>query len=446
MGSLKHFDVLVVGAGHGGTQVAIALRKRGFAGTIAVVSAERDVPYERTQLSKDYLSGESHFDRIVLRPEAFWRECDITLLLGRTVMTVKPTARRVVLEYGDIIHYGVLVWAAGGRPRNLTCTGARLPGVFTLRSRSNVDDLRQELPSAERVVVVGSGYIGLEAAAALSKCGKQVTVVEGMSRVLAREGGEALSRFYEAQHRAHGVEILLNAKVHTVERKGPRACGVRIKGDQVVPADLVIVDAGITPACEPLLSVGAKGANGVVVDAYGRTSLPYIYALGDCAIHPSPYAEGALVRLESVQNACDMATTVAKAISRELEPYTAVPSFWSDQYDLRLRTAGLYSHHDDSVMRGDPASGSFSIIYRRKGRVVAVDCVNASNEFFHGRALVQNRVAADPAALADTRVPLKELIASPAALEAADAHSESFHGLRERKERDTVEARAAHAG
>lgn len=446
MGSLKHFDVLVVGAGHGGTQVAIALRKRGFAGTIAVVSAERDVPYERTQLSKDYLSGESHFDRIVLRPEAFWRECDITLLLGRTVMTVKPTARRVVLEYGDIIHYGVLVWAAGGRPRNLTCTGARLPGVFTLRSRSNVDDLRQELPSAERVVVVGSGYIGLEAAAALSKCGKQVTVVEGMSRVLAREGGEALSRFYEAQHRAHGVEILLNAKVHTVERKGPRACGVRIKGDQVVPADLVIVDAGITPACEPLLSAGAKGANGVVVDAYGRTSLPYIYALGDCAIHPSPYAEGALVRLESVQNACDMATTVAKAISRELEPYTAVPSFWSDQYDLRLRTAGLYSHHDDSVMRGDPASGSFSIIYRRKGRVVAVDCVNASNEFFHGRALVQNRVAADPAALADTRVPLKELIASPAALEAADAHSESFHGLRERKERDTVEARAAHAG
>lgn len=446
MGSVKHFDVLVVGAGHGGAQVAIALRKRGFAGTIAVVSAERDVPYERAQLSKDYLSGESHFDRIVLRPEAFWRECDITLLLGRAVMTLKPTARRVVLQYGDIIHYGVLVWAAGGRPRNLTCTGARLQGVFTLRSRSNVDDLRQELPSAERVVVVGSGYIGLEAAAALSKCGKQVTVVEGMSRVLAREGGEALSRFYEAQHRAHGVEILLNAKVQTVERKGPRACGVRIKGDQVVPADLVIVDAGITPVCEPLLSAGAKGANGVVVDAYGRTSLPYIYALGDCAIHPSPYAEGAMVRLESVQNACDMATTVAKAITRELEPYTAVPSFWSDQYDLRLRTAGLYSCHDDTVVRGDPASGSFSIIYRRKGRVVAVDCVNASNEFFHGRALVQNRVAAEPAALADSRVPLKELIASPAVLEAADAQSESFHGLRERKERDTVEARAAHAG
>jgi 3-phenylpropionate/trans-cinnamate dioxygenase ferredoxin reductase component len=186
MGLVKHFDVLVVGAGHGGAQAAIALRKRGFAGTIAVVSSERDVPYERAQLSKDYLSGESHFERIVLRPEAFWRECDISLVLGRTVMTVKPTARRVVLQYGDIIHYGVLVWAAGGRPRSLICNGARLQGVFTLRTRSNVDDLRQELPSAERVVIVGSGYIGLEAAAALSRCGKRVTVVEGLSRVLAR--------------------------------------------------------------------------------------------------------------------------------------------------------------------------------------------------------------------------------------------------------------------
>lgn len=445
MGLVKHFDVLVVGAGHGGAQLAIALRKRGFAGTIAVVSAERDVPYERAQLSKDYLSGESHFDRIVLQPEAFWRECDISLLLGRTVMTVNPTARRVVLQYGDVIHYGALVWAAGGRPRNLTCTGARLQGVFTLRTRSNVDDLRQELPSAERVVIVGSGYIGLEAAAALSKSGKHVTVLEGLGRVLAREGGEALSRFYEAQHRAHGVEILLNAKVQTIERKGPRACAVRIKGDQVVPADLVIVDAGITPACEPLLSAGAKGGNGVVVDAYGRTSLPYIYALGDCAIHPSPYADGALVRLESVQNACDMATTVAKAITRELEPYTAVPSFWSDQYDLRLRTAGLSAYHDDAVMRGDPASGSFSILYRRSGRVVAVDCVNASNEFFHGRALVQNKVAAEPADLADTGVPLKDLLTS-AALEPADTYSESVHGLRERQERDTVEVRAARAG
>lgn len=446
MGSVKHFDVLVVGAGHGGAQAAIALRKRGFAGTIAIVSAERDVPYERAQLSKDYLTGESHFDRIVLRPEAFWRECDISLLLGRTVMTVKPTARRVVLEYGDIIHYGVLIWAAGGRPRNLTCTGARLQGVFTLRTRSSVDDLRQELPSAERVVIVGSGYIGLEAAAALIKCGKQVTVVEGLSRVLAGEGGEALSRFYEARHRAHGVKILLNAKVQSIERKGPRACGVRISGDQLVPADLVIVDAGIAPACEPLLSAGARGGNGVVVDAYGRTSLPYIYALGDCAIHPSPYADGALVRLESVQNACDMATTVAKAITGEPEPYTAVPSFWSDQYDLRLRTAGLYSYHDDAVVRGDPASGSFSIIYRRQGRVVAVDCINASNEFFHGRALVQNRIAAEPAELADSRVPLKELIASPAVLETADTQSERFHGLRERPERDPVEVRTALVG
>lgn len=411
MSSVKHFDVLVVGAGHGGVQSAIALRKRRFAGTIGVLSAEPYLPYERPPLSKDYLCGACHFDRIVLKPEAFWREYDISLRLGRRVLSVNPAARTVGLQYGDTLHYGVLVWAAGGRPRNLTCAGARLQGVHTLRTRSDVDDLRLELPGAERIVVIGGGYIGLEAAATLGRFGKHMTVIEARDRVLARVAGEPLSRFYEAQHRAQGVEILLNSTIERIEHEGPRARGVRLEGGRFIPADLIVVGIGITPACEPLLSAGAKADNGVIVDEYGRTSLPNVYALGDCAMHPNPYADGAMVRLESVQNACDMATTVARAITGALEPYVSVPWFWSDQYDLRLRTVGLSAQHDDAVVRGEPASRSFSIIYRRQGRVVALDCINSPREFIHGRALVQNRVCAELNELSDPSVPLKDLIA-----------------------------------
>lgn len=411
-GVAQRHDVLIVGAGHGGAQTAIALRQRKFAGSIGLLGEELDPPYERPPLSKDYLAGERPFERILLRAEAFWGERDISLGLGKTVVAVNPANRTVTTASGEVIGYGALVWAAGGRPRALSCSGAHLRGVHTIRSRADVDRLREELPAADCIAVVGGGYIGLEAAATLRKLGKRVTVVEALDRVLARVTAEPLSRFYEAEHRAQGVDILLGAKIDCIEGEHGRASGLRIAGADFLAADLVVVGIGIVPACEPLLHAGASGENGVAVDEYGRTSLADVYAVGDCALQPNPYAEGAAVRLESVQNASDMAITVAKAIMGELEPNRAVPWFWSDQYDLRLQTVGLVLRCDDWVVRGEMASRSFSIVYRRKGRVAALDCVNAPKDFIQGRTLVQKGIAAELGALADTSIPLKNLPAA----------------------------------
>ncbi|MEJ1961688.1 MAG: FAD-dependent oxidoreductase [Gammaproteobacteria bacterium] len=409
MSTLGRYDVLVVGAGHAGAQLAVSLRQRKFVGTIAIVGDEPHLPYERPPLSKEYLHGERAFERMLLRPEVFWREREISLLLGNAVVSLNPAERTVTLANDKVIQYGTLVWAAGGRPRTLSCSGSELQGIHAIRSRGDVDTLREQLPSAERIAIVGGGYIGLEAAAALCKLGKQVTVVEALDRVLARVTAEPLSRFVEAEHRAQGVDIRLDTKIECVEGNGTRVSGLRIEGGGLIPADLIIVGIGVTPVVEPLIAAGAEGGNGVAVDEHGRTSLPHVFAIGDCALHANPFAGGSMVRLESVQNASDMATTVAKAITREPEAYCAVPWFWSNQYGLRLQTVGLFSRHDDTVLRGDMASGSFSIVYRRQGRVIALDCVNAPKDFIQGRALVQNNVAARSSDLADTSVSLRDL-------------------------------------
>jgi 3-phenylpropionate/trans-cinnamate dioxygenase ferredoxin reductase component len=411
MSAPEHYDVLIVGGGHGGTQVAVALRQRQYAGTIAVVSDEPHLPYERPALSKEYLAGGRTFERMLLRPETFWRDLSIPMRLGSAVTRVDPVGRTVTLADGVVIRYGRLVWAAGGRPRTLSCPGTHLRGIHTLRSRGDVDRLRQELPAAARVVIVGGGYLGLEAAATLSKLGKQVTVAEALGRVLSRVTAEPLSRFIAAEHLARGVDIRVDAVVERIEGDDTRVSGVRLRGAaEVLPADIVIVGIGIVPVVEPLLAAGAQGANGVLVDEFGRTSLPHIYAIGDCALHHNAYAGSAAVRVESVQNAADMALTVARAITGELEPYRALPWFWSSQYDLRVQIAGISAGHDDWTVRGDMASRSFSVIYRRQGCVIAIDCVNAGRDFMQGRTLVHKRVQAERRELADTRVALRDLV------------------------------------
>lgn len=403
------YDVLIVGAGHGGAQAAIALRQRRFDGTIAMIGEEPEIPYERPPLSKDYFSGEKTFERILIRPRSFWVERDIATLTGRRVVTVDPAAHTVSTEDGETIGYGHLIWATGGHPRRLTCTGHDLIGVHGVRSRADVDRMRGELASAEKVAVIGGGYIGLEAAAVLTKFGKQVTVLEAQERVLARVAGEPLSRFYEAEHRAHGVDVRLGVAVECIEEKDGRAAGVRLADGEIVEAQMVIVGIGIVPAVEPLMSAGARGGNGVAVDEHGRTSLADIFAIGDCAMHANIYAENLPIRLESVQNANDLANTVARALTGEPEPYNSVPWFWSNQYDLRLQTVGLSSGHDSTVIRGDMTSRSFSIVYLKQGHVVALDCVNAVKDYVQGKALVIARFKVDPAELADTSKPLKDI-------------------------------------
>ena len=406
---MSNFNVLIVGGGHGGAQAAIALRQNGFAGTLAIVGEEPEIPYERPPLSKDYLAGDKAFERILIRPTAFWEERRVSMLLGQRVTAVDPAAHIVRTESGEEYGYGKLIWATGGHPRRLTCPGYDLVGVHGVRARADVDRLIGELGDTRQVVVIGGGYIGLEAAAVLTKLGKHVTVLEALDRVLARVAGEPLSRFYEAEHRARGVDVRLGVTVECIEEIDGRATGVRLATGEILPAQIVIVGIGIVPAVEPLLAAGAKGGNGVAVDPQCRTSLPDIFAIGDCAAHANVFADGATIRLESVQNANDQATLVAKVITGHPGEYNAVPWFWSNQYDLRLQTVGLSTGFDDLVLRGDPSTRSFSLVYLKQGRVIALDCVNMVKDYVQGRALVVQRLVPDRAALADPATPLKSL-------------------------------------
>ncbi|HTU09923.1 MAG TPA: FAD-dependent oxidoreductase [Allosphingosinicella sp.] len=400
---MTSYDVLIVGGGHGGAQAAIALRQQGFAGTVAIVGAEPHPPYERPPLSKDYLAGEKEFERLLIRPLSFWADKQVELVLGRAVVAVDPKAKTVTLEGGETLGYNILIWAAGGKAKRLSCAG--FERVHTIRDRGDTDRLLAELPEVNKVAVIGGGYIGLEAAAVLRKLGREVVLLEALDRVLSRVAGEPISRFYEAEHRANGVEVRTGTGMDSIVAEG-----VRLADGEIVSADLIVAGIGIDASVGPLAEAGAETGNGVHVDAHCRTSLPDIYAIGDCAAHENRFASGQRIRLESVQNANDQANAVAKAIMGAPEPYGATPWFWSNQYDLKLQTVGLCQGHDDHVVRGDPEARSFSVVYLKEGRVIALDCVNAVKDYVQGRKLIETGVVPDKKALADAAVPLKELM------------------------------------
>lgn len=404
-------DIAIVGAGHGGAQTAIMLRQQKFEGSIALIGDEPEFPYERPPLSKDYFAGDKPFERIMIRPEKFWADRDVQMILGRHVDAIDPDAHMLTFSDGETLAYGSLVWAAGGTPRMLTCPGHDLAGVHAVRTRADVDVMTAKLDTVERVAIVGGGYIGLEAAAVLTKLGKKVVLLEAMDRVLARVAGEELSEFYEAYHRAQGVDLRTSAMVTAIKGDNAQVTGVELADGEIVPADMAIIGIGIVPAVQPLLNAGARCDNGVLVDAQCRTSLPDIFAIGDCAAHANRFADGATIRLESVQNANDQATVAAKTILGTPAEYDAIPWFWSNQYDLKLQTVGLSTGHDATVLRGDPAARSFSIVYLKEGRVIALDCVNATKDYVQGRKLILGGCVPDPSKLADPAIPLKELAA-----------------------------------
>lgn len=406
-------DVVIVGAGHGGAQCAIALRQNGFAGTVTMIGREPEPPYERPPLSKEYFAREKSFDRLYIRPLAFWAEKDIELRLGTDVTAVDPAAKQITLSSGPKLTYGTLIWATGGDPRRLSCPGAELAGVHPVRTRADCDQLMDEIDRGARsIAVIGGGFIGLEAAAVLTKLGCKVTLLEALPRVLARVAGEELSAFFEKEHRGRGVDLRTGVAVAGLAGQD-RVTGVKLADGTVVPADAVIVGIGILPAVGPLLAAGAAGDDGVLVDEYCRTSLADIYAVGDCAAFACSYAGGTVMRVESVQNASDMATCAAKAICGDGQPYRALPWFWSDQYDLRLQTAGISRGYTETIVRGDPAARSFSVVYLKGGTVIALDCVNMVKDYVQGRKLVEAGSSPDKTQLADANVPLKGLQLPP---------------------------------
>ncbi|MEK1924359.1 MAG: FAD-dependent oxidoreductase [Rhizobium giardinii] len=401
----QSFDCVIVGGGHGGSQTAAALRQCGFTGSIALIGAEPEIPYDRPSLSKDYLAGKKTFDRMHLRPQDFWDAREVELLLGRHVSKVDPTTHTVMTDRGEQFSYGQLVWAAGGDPRKLSCPGSDLAGIFCIRSKADCDALIDVLPAARRIVIIGGGYVGLEAAAVFREIGKDVTLVEALDRVLARVAGEPISRFYEKEHRARGVDIRLNSNVASLQGVNGRVSRVILETGDAIAADIVVVGIGIIPSVGPLVTAGAKSTNGIDIDAVCRTSLADIYCIGDCA----RLENGPGIRIESVQNANDQAITAAKAICGEFKAYDATPWFWSNQYDLKMQTVGLNYGFDSVVTRGDPATRSFCVMYLKKGAVLALDCINSPRDYVQGRKLVESAARIDSAALADTSRQLKEI-------------------------------------
>jgi 3-phenylpropionate/trans-cinnamate dioxygenase ferredoxin reductase subunit len=291
-----------------------------------------------------------------------------------------------------------------------------LKGVHTVRRKSDVDALARSLDSISRVVVIGGGYIGLEAAAVMAKLGKKVVLLERGDRVLRRVAGKEISLFYQEVHRAAGVDIRLSSAVDCLEGAGGNVASVKLCDGTSLPCDCVIVGIGVSPTIGPLVEAGAVHGNGVRIDEHCRTSLSNVFALGDCAEHRSAFAAHAWIRLESVQNATDMAATVAANICGQPKPYVAVPRFWSDQYDLKLQTIGLSVGHDQAITRGSSARRSFTIAYLRSGRLVALDCVNNAKDFAQGRSLVIAQAEVDPSLLADPTISLKALPTTSLAL------------------------------
>lgn len=405
---MQHFDVLIVGGGQGGAYAAIQLRQQGFAGTVAIVGRENELPYERPPLSKEYMLGHKEWERLLIRPAAFWQDKAIALLLGLEVTAVDRAARQVTTRDGSCLGYGKLIWAAGGVPRRLTCPGADLEGIQVVRTRGDANAILGQLSGVSRAVIVGGGYIGLEAAAVLRKLGKQVTLLEALPRVLARVAGEDVSSFYEAEHRAHGVDLRTSAALRSIEGTG-RVSGVRLEDGSLIECQMVIVGIGIAPAVKPLLASGITGGNGVEVDAYCRTSDANIYAIGDCAAQASHFAGNAVQRVESVQNANDQAACAVKAILGEPQAYAATPWFWSNQYDLKLQTVGISSGYDAVILRGDRAERSFSVIYLKGGRLIAIDAINATRDYVQARKLIEEGAMIAPEDLADTSRALKDL-------------------------------------
>ncbi len=404
--------VVIIGASHASAQLCVSLRRDGWDGEILLIGDEPSLPYQRPPLSKAYLAGTTSLEDLLIRKPAFYEQERVTFRQAR-VTGISREAETVTLDDGDTVGYDKLVLCVGARPRPLDVPGIDLGGVHYLRAAADIEAIRGSLPAARRAVIIGAGYIGLEAAASLRKLGLEVVVIEAADRVLQRVTAPEVSAFYERVHREEGVDLRLGVGVEAIEGDD-RVSGVRLSGGDVIAADLVIVGVGVVPNVELAAAAGLPVENGIVIDDHGRTEDPTIFAAGDCANHFDARS-GGRVRLECVANAVEHAKSVAGAICGKERPIAALPWFWSDQYDLKLQIAGLSTGYDDVVLRGDPAAGrAFACFYFADGRLVAADCVNKAQEFMFSKRAIVEGLSPDRALLADPEAPLAALLQAPA--------------------------------
>jgi 3-phenylpropionate/trans-cinnamate dioxygenase ferredoxin reductase subunit len=378
--------VVIVGGGQAGFQAASSLRQKKFDGPITILAEEAVLPYQRPPLSKEFLKGEVTEQQVLLRPHEFYTTRSIEVRLDARATAIDRADRRVVLADGSAVAYDHLVLATGARVRQLQVPGAELAGVVYVRTIADSAALKPLLAAAANVVVIGGGFIGLECASVAARLGRHTTVLEGADRLMGRVVSPVLSSYYSDLHARHGVDIRLNAAVTELHGVDGRVTKVRCGDGSELPADLVIIGIGIVPNDDLAAAAGLLCDRGIVVDAMLRTNDPAIYAIGDCAAFPHPMARS-LLRLESVQNAVDQGKTAADVIVGEHKPYTAVPWFWSDQYDAHLQIVGIGHGYDETVTLGDIASGSFSVLYFRDGALIAIDSVNKPADHVAGRKL-----------------------------------------------------------
>lgn len=397
--------VVIVGAGQAGAACAAKLRALGFDGAVTIIGEEAAPPYQRPPLSKAYLLGEMEEERLWLRSAEFYAEQGIALRLGARVEGI-DTAARVVRLGGEAVGYDELVLTTGSVPRRLpAAVGGDLAGVFTVRTLADVDAMRAEFVAGRRLVIVGGGYIGLEAAAVGAKLGLDVTVVEMAPRILQRVAAPETSDYFRALHQARGVKILESTGLDRLLGEG-RVCGVRLSDGRELPADFVIAGVGIVPATALAEAAGIAVENGIACDDQGRTSAPHVWAAGDCASFPW---KGGRLRLESVGNAIDMAEAVAENIFGAAKPYEARPWFWSDQYDCKLQIAGLNAGYDRIVTRPGEG-GAVSFWYYRGEALLAVDAMNDSRAYMVGKRLIEMGKSPAPEVVADPATDMKALL------------------------------------
>ena len=405
------YGTVIIGTGQAGFQTAASLRAEGYAEPVTLIGDEKHIPYQRPPLSKSFPLGTQDRETIELRPAKFYEDHQINLLPGELVMEIDRAARKVRLASGGMISFDTLVLAAGARNRKLPVKGAELDGVLYLRTLDEAIELKERLASAEKVAVIGGGFVGLEMAAVACAMGKRVTVMETLPRMMSRVVAPAISEFFRELHARRGVEVICNATVSEIAGTHGKVEKVILSDGRAHQAELALVGIGVTPNVELAQAAGLRVTNGIAVDEYLQTEDENIFAIGDCAEHPCVQA-GARVRLESVQNAADQAQCAAKAIAGRREKYCGLPWFWTDQFDVKLQMAGLSQGHDATVTRGTRESGRLSVFYFRGGKFIAVDSINRPMDHMMARKLLSGGVNLTAEQAADESFDLKALARS----------------------------------
>jgi 3-phenylpropionate/trans-cinnamate dioxygenase ferredoxin reductase component len=409
--------VAIIGGGQAGGEAATLLRQNRFEGAIVLIGEEDYLPYMRPPLSKAFLAREIGKDALIYKAAVAYEKARVEMRLGVRVAEIDRRAKTLLIKGGAPLHYDKLVIATGGRARELAVPGAGLRNIFYLRTIADVEALQPLMEAPRRLVIVGGGYIGLEAAAVAVKRGLAVTVLEGAPRVLARVTAPDLSKFYERIHREAGVDIRTGVTVSgfIAGCEDGGVGSVACAGGQSFAADFVLIGIGLVPNTELAEQAGLGVDDGIVVDAASRTGDPDIYAIGDCAMHAHHGFLRRKIRLESVPNALEQARGAAAAITGRPIPAATAPWFWSDQYDLKLQMVGCSDGYEEVAIRGSMETSSFIAFYLKHGRVIAADSVNRLGEFMAAKRIVGERMEIASARLADESAPLKSLLQPAAA-------------------------------